>query len=315
MHVAEAKRRTQSEVPWICDTMDNQIKDALGGAPNGELVLDPAGNIVRKRFWSDPAILRADLTELIGPVEKPTLVEELPVRFQVETREIASGVVPRIDLPRGLNAVKIEPSTDDKGTPFFVKLRAEATRPLIQKGKGQLYLGFYLDPLYKVHWNNRMGRIKVNIEQADGLKLEKYELVGPDVKQDSDIDPRQFLVDVELEDKNHSIELTVSYTVCDDAETFCVPVNQRYVVYLKRDKWGGTRPGIFLVGMFAEVEKMDSNGDGVLTKDELPPGRVTLYVGHMDKNGNGQIDADEISEFKAMFGNGTGFGTTKNDGG
>ena len=83
---------------------------------------------------------------------------------------------------------------------------------------------------------------------------------------------------------------------------------------VKKDKYGGTRPGIFLVGLFAEVEKFDKNADGILTKDELLAGKVSLYVGHMDKNENGQIDPEEISEFKAMFGNGQGFGRSKNDG-
>ena len=81
-----------------------------------------------------------------------------------------------------------------------------------------------------------------------------------------------------------------------------------------RDRYGGTRPGIFLVGLFADVNKFDKNGDGILTKDELPEGKVSLYVGHMDKNENGQIDPEEISEFNKMFENGKGFGRAKNDG-
>ena len=71
-HIALAKERFKTEMPWICDTMDNEVETAFGGAPNGEYVLDPEGKIVRKRFWSNPKTLRADLEELIGKVDKIT---------------------------------------------------------------------------------------------------------------------------------------------------------------------------------------------------------------------------------------------------
>lgn len=314
MHIKEAKRRTGSEIPWLCDTMKNEIKASLQAAPNAEFVIDPDGKIVRKRFWSDPITLREDLAELIGAVDSPTKVADLPTRFKVESREVAANVVPRINLPRGLEPIHVEAIQGDDATPFFAKLRAEATRSLIRHGKGKMYLGFYVDPIYQVHWNNRMGEFKVSIKDADGVTFSEQELVGPNVEPDADIDPRQFLIDVEMEDKDQPIKMSVSYAVCDDAETFCVPVKQNYTLSIERDKYGGTRPGIFLIGMFAEVEKMDKNKDGTLTADELPDGRKTLYIGHMDKNENGQIDPEEISEFKAMFGNGAGFGTTINDG-
>ncbi|MEM7457428.1 MAG: hypothetical protein AAF456_24045 [Planctomycetota bacterium] len=314
MHIAEVKRRTNSEIPWLCDTEEFELKQAVGGAPNGEIVLDPEGRIVRKRFWSDPETLRADLTEFVGGVENPTQIEDIDVAFRVESREIASNVVPRLELPGRLMPLQIEPVAGDEGIPFYAKLRAESTSGLVNRGSGQLYLGFYLDPLYKVHWNNRMAKFQVSIDSGAG-ELNGTTLDGPDVDPDSDIDPRQFLIDLDDVSSEEPIEITVSYAVCDDAETFCINVEQQYRVVLETDEFGGTRPGIFLVEMFNDVEKMDANGDGHLTADELPPGRVSLYIGHMDKNSNGQIDAEEIADFKAMFNNGEGFLTDKNDGG
>ena len=41
--------------------------------------------------------------------------------------------------------------------PFYAKLRAEAEPEVLEKGSGKLYLGFHLDPLYEVHWNNEVG--------------------------------------------------------------------------------------------------------------------------------------------------------------
>jgi len=39
-------------------------------------------------------------------------------------------------------------------TTYYAKLRAEADEPLLETGSGTMYLGFHLDPLYHVHWNN-----------------------------------------------------------------------------------------------------------------------------------------------------------------
>jgi len=314
MHVAEVKRRTNSSIPWICDTMNNQLKVALHASANAEFIFDPKGVIVKKRYWSDPTTLRADLTELVGPVKNPTKVEDSKARFISETREVASGVVPRMELPSGLKPIETRPQIEAEGPPFFAKLRAEATPDLLKEGNGKLYLALNVDPLHKVHWNNKMGNITITLEDAEGITFAKQKLVGPTVEAPSDIDPREFLIDVEMQQTDAPIKLTVEYAVCDDAETFCIPVEQRYELRVKADEYGGTRPGIFLVGMFAKVDEFDKNNDGIITKDELPPGKVSLYIGHLDKNENGQIEANEISEFKEMFGNGHGFGRKKNDG-
>lgn len=321
--MAEAKRLLQTEIPWICDAMDNQVKQAVGGAPNGEIVVDPDGKVVRKRFWSNPETLRADLVELVGPVDQITTVDELPARLIVEPRTIASGVVPRIELPGGLAPLTSQPQPDEEN-PFFAKLRIEATRALwqpdegedgeVQSAAGQMYLGLYLDPLYKVHWNNRAGNVAIQIDGPEGMTFSETELSGPDVEEDADVDPRQFLIDVEGESTD-PINVSVTYTVCDDAETFCHTITQNYEVRLEPDRNLGSRPGIFMPQMFAEVKQFDENGDGDLTPDELPEGQVTLYVGHMDFDGNGIIEKAEIEHFMSMFNNGRGFDSSANDGG
>jgi hypothetical protein len=293
--------------------MSNTIKNAMGRAPNSEFVIDPQGKIVRKRFWSNPNTLRKDLEELVGPVENPTRVADLPARFRVEPRKIASGVVPRLAMPRGLAPLKIKPIGAEK-TAFYVKLRAEASRQLLRRGEGKLFLGFYLDPLYKVHWNNRARRVQVEINAADGVEVTPSTLQGPEVKEDADVDPRQFMVEVKRGDIKSPLELTVKYMACDDAETFCVPVTQHYLVHFEPDRNGGSRPGVFMPAMFAKVREFDKNKDGKITKDELPPGRSTLYMGHIDFNNDQVIDRHEVDEFLKMFNNGLGFESSKNFG-
>ena len=327
MHIAEFRKLSQSEMPWLADTMNVDLKQALGAAPNGEYVFDENGKLIRKRFWSDPNTLRRDLEELVGKVDKITRVEDLKTRFKVEPRKIASGIVKPVKMPRGLAPLVVEPLADQKKkTPYYVKLRAEVSQKLLPRsadnkhrpGSGKLFLGFYLDPIYKVHWNNKMSPIVIKIKQDGNVVLDRYEMAGPKLKEPADIDPRQFMLTMETDEKTDfkkPLEIMVAYAACDDAETFCLPVKQKFIVKLKRDKFGGTRPGVFMPRMFANVRKLDRNQDGEITVDELPQGQVSLYIGHMDKNNDDKIDAQEIKEFLQMFNNGRGFDSDKNFGG
>ncbi len=311
-HIAIAKERFQSEIPWICDTLDNEVKYAFGSAPNGEFILDPEGKIVRKRFWSDPKTLRSDLEELVGKSDTLTKVEDLPTAFTPEPNVIASGVVPRVEIPAGMLPLKITPKLDEDN-PFFAKLRVEASRELMQTGMGKIYFGVYLDPIYNVHWNNRAGKVKLEIDYNDSMMFHENELESDDVEVDADIDPRQFLVEAATEGRPAPLKVKLTYTVCDDAETFCKEITQHYTINPKPNRDLGTRPGVFLNGLFANLDEMDKNKDGDLTVDELPPGKVTLYIGHMDANGNEVIEKSEIERFRKMFNNGRGI-TPYNDG-
>ncbi len=107
----------------------------------------------------------------------------------------------------------------------------------------------------------------------------------------------------------------MAYVACDDAETFCLPVKQKFIVKLKRDPFGGTRPGVFMPQVFANIKKFDKNQDGIITKDKLPEGHISLYIGAIDKNNDNKLDAQEIKEFHKMFNNGRGFDSDKNFGG
>ena len=307
IHISEVKRRSGSKIKWICDTMGNDLKKALHASPNAEFVLDPAGKVLRRRFWSDPTTLRKDLETLVGKVDNPTRVEDTKVRFKNESRPIASGIVPPVKLPSHLVPISTIPEKSKDNVPFFAKLRAEAETKLLSGEEGKLYLVLNVDPLHKVHWNNKVGQVKIKIKDSQGVVFSEQNLVGPKVDEPADIDPRQFLIDIKMDDKTVPIKLSVQYTVCDDAETFCLPVEQSYRLQIKKDEYGGTRPEIFLKQLFSDVEKFDANSDGILTANELPPGKVTLYIGHMDKNENGQVDPEEIVQFKEMFGNGKGF--------
>ena len=240
MHVKEAQRTLGSEITWISDTMSNDLKHALGDSPNSEFVVDPTGKIVRMRAWSRPDELRRDLEQLVGPVEDPTRVSDLNLKIEAPPKVAASGVVPRVRVPGRMMPVKIEPQSSSQ--PFYMKLRAEVDQRLLRDGEGVLYLGFHPDPLYHVHWNNLVDPVKFEITAPDGITVSPATGEGPKVKEASDIDPREFLVDIKRSgDSQEPLQLAVRYFACNDEEGWCVAISQEYAITLEPDPDGGRR--------------------------------------------------------------------------
>jgi hypothetical protein len=239
MHVAEAKRTLGSEVPWLCDTMANDLKHALGDAPNSEFVIDPEGRVARNRTWSDPGQLRQDLEELIGSVERPTRTADLSMKSLPPPQPAAIGIVPRVPRPQGAVALKVEPVLQDGGEPFYVKLRAEAERSLLSGNSGKLHLGFHLDTLYHVHWNNLTPPIRITLTPPETARISETVLNGPKVEAEGDSDPREFLIDAADVQPGQTMRVAVSYFACNDEEGWCKPVAQEYVVRFEADADGG----------------------------------------------------------------------------
>ena len=146
---------------------------------------------------------------------------------------IPSGIVPGVRRPAGMVPLKIVPGKQKRPIPYYATLRAEVDRPFLTMGEGTLYLGFHLDPLYAVHWNNRVKPLEFRLETAEGVRVTPSRGTGPKVKQPADKDPREFLLNIAATGQSRPLRLTVRYFACDDAETFCIPVTQRYTVHLK----------------------------------------------------------------------------------
>jgi hypothetical protein len=234
MHVAEAKRRLGTSVTWLADTMTNDFHEAVGRTPNSEWVLDQQGVVVARHIWSDPEELRAELEKLVGAVKEPTQVEDLDLPEQEAIPTVAKGIVPRVEMPEGALPLEVEPQVGESRLPFYAKLRAEGPPSLFEEGRGTLYLGFHLDPLYRVHWNNEVEPVEFSIAAPEGVTVTPSLGVAVDPEEPADADPREFLVEVDGT-PGAVLDLEVRYFACDDALTFCVPVQQQYEVHLERD--------------------------------------------------------------------------------
>lgn len=324
MHVKEAEQQLGSRFTWLCDSIENELKHALGDAPNSEFVVDPDGTIVVSRPWSSPKDLRNDLARLVGEVTPQTTVAEVNMQPLAPPKTAPKGVVPRLKVPGGMSAIQVEPLTRDDETPYYVKLRAEADADAL-RGEGKLYLGFFLDPLYKVHWNNNSDPIFLEVDSTDGLTSAQDSAEGPKVDVSADADPREFLFDVSGE-AGGSLTLSVYYFACDDAETFCKPVRQQYRVTLVRDRDGGsrrtpragnrptnpdrTRQMAMMMRMFPLHRALDADGDGEISADEL--NRAPGAIRRLDRNKDGSVSGDEL--MPSRFGPGPGQNRGQNPG-
>ncbi|MFV1967198.1 MAG: EF-hand domain-containing protein [Pirellulaceae bacterium] len=312
MHVKEAERRLGSQFRWICDTMSNDMKHTMGDAPNSEFVIDPEGKVVRRRAWSNPDQLRKDLETLIGPVDSPTLVKDLNLETIPPPRIAPKGVVPRVKVPGRMRALKIEPQATL--APCYAKLRAEADEPFFKSGKGTLYLGFHMDPIYHVHWNNLADPLTYEVTVPPGATVTPSAGEAPKVEPEADSDPREFLLEVEKGEASEPLEVTVRYFACNDEEGWCKPVTQQYTIHWEADPDGGTtsqrsrkprakgekplaksRPPHSRPGpqkMLARIKSYDANEDGKISREEAA-GRVKQMFDRMDTNADGFIDEAE----------------------
>ncbi|MFQ5732350.1 MAG: PQQ-binding-like beta-propeller repeat protein [Planctomycetaceae bacterium] len=235
LHMKEGKRTLGTQIPWICDTMTNDLKHALGDAPTSEFIIDPQGKVVRRRAWGNVSRLRKDLEELIGPVKNPTKTADLKLKTAPPPKVAARGVVPRIKRPGGMKPLSIEPEILKGGQPFYVKLRPQADRRLLKTGTGKLYLEFRLDPIYRVHWNNLTKPIRVALTLSGKTTATPKSAQGPKVQKPSDIDPREFLIDVAAWSFHEPIQLTVRYFACNDDAGWCKAITQRYTIHRSED--------------------------------------------------------------------------------
>jgi hypothetical protein len=155
-HVVEAKRVLDTTLLWLCDSMDNAVRHTLCFGPNTQMVIDPHGKIVHTLGWSDGEVLRKELVKLVGDSDTHTEVRDLAnekrpaamAQKSVQRGKAKSPVFNESLVPVIIKAVEVGKQ------PLYVKPRVEVSPSVLQRGRGEMYLGFHLDPIHHVHWNN-----------------------------------------------------------------------------------------------------------------------------------------------------------------
>ena len=156
-HIARGKEEYRTRIPWLADSMTNDLKNAFGDRNNSEFVISPEGKVLIARAWSNPDQLREDLEELVG---KSEYAHRCIRSGKADEEESGRGVEgcqrnrsPRVDRPSGAQPLKVTAHAIKGDQLLYLKLRAEAAGDLTRDGKGPLHLAFRLDPIHRVHWN------------------------------------------------------------------------------------------------------------------------------------------------------------------
>lgn len=327
--VEHAKELLQTSIPWLTDTMENEMKQYFAMAPNSQFVFDRDGKIVHSDSWGRGSSLRESLEKLIGPSDKTTTVADLNLpQFDRRNKSAANSLiepklldgvaVPLRVAAGGEDAIVEDIKSRDFGeSNRYVKLRPEADQQLIKTGTGQLYLGFRQDPVLRAAWNNLATPPRYSIT-APGVTVTPAMAEAPKLSVESDSEPREFLVDVKNWEPEKPIQVEIQYFACNKEKDWCESVEQVFTVWLKADATAGKVAGRSHFrgdkrGDQAErggqsqregqnqsrgqnqtssfMDRADRNGDGKVTKEEFrgPDNRFH----HLDKNSDGSIVADE----------------------
>ena len=226
MHVAEAKERLGTKVPWIMDTIDDSFRVAMRSNSNSIFVFSPENEIAYAADRMNHDGLRRALVELVGPVENPTNKEDLvfPELPRFPPKNITNEI--RVERPQGLVILKTTPTKPEET--YFVKLRAEAEKSVLETGKGDLYLGFFPDPIHDAHWNNLSPPMQYVFELPEGVTIDPPTKEANKGPGDSDTEPRQFKLKVESDGKPADVKLKINYFACSPG--MCVAKSHEYTI-------------------------------------------------------------------------------------
>jgi hypothetical protein len=178
-----------------------------------------------------------------------------------------------------------------------------------------MYLGFHLDPIHHVHWNNLVDPVRYEVTTPAGTTVTPASDSAPTVEQPSDNDPREFLVEVKDWHAGDSLALTVLYFACDEEDRWCRAVTQHYTLHLERDAFGGGVIGRSFRGPGQQrgrrggfdLMSFDADEDGLISKEEAPD-RLKQRFDQMDSNGDGFLDEKEFQAMRERMRRGRGPG-------
>ncbi len=307
-HIARAKSEYGTRIPWIADTMENDLKHALGDRNNSEFVIDPDGKILVAREWSDPELLREDLAGLLGEAETLTEVSDsVPEKPESDRRGIARGIVPTIPSSSATEPLLVASHPPENDQPRYLKLRAEAPRDAIKSPeKTKMHLDFRLDPIHAVHWNNLAAPLKFEISSPEGVTVTPSTQSAAKIEEEADLDPRQFLVGIDPGEAGRIGPLLVKadYFACDDNDRWCKAVTQEFTITWEIDRDAGkvqssmskrrpSGPNGNGLDPNRVMSRFDSNEDGEISRKEAW-GPILRRFPQIDKNGDDKVTLEEL---------------------
>ncbi|SDR94563.1 Ribonuclease BN, tRNA processing enzyme [Polaribacter sp. KT25b] len=309
--VKEVKKKLGTKVPWIVDAMDDNIRIALNSGSQSVYLISPEGKIVKGWGKLKEQELRQMLSDKVGAASTLTTIKDLdlPVikRYEKRLNEETNTTIYR---PEGLNILSIVPKKPEDT--YYVKLRAEADRNLIETGNGKLALGFFPDPILDAHWNNLTPPMKYVLELPEGVTASPQEASAEKGPGDSDTEPRQFWVDIKGASPADQIELTLHYYGC--TSNMCMALTHKYTINITPED-NGSRTFGFNKGKHNNnnnnnnnsqkaknsgpsfermLANMDTNHDGKVSKSEAK-GKLKENFNKRDKNKDGYITEDELA--------------------
>ena len=252
--IDHAKELLQTKVPWLADTMDNELKQHFGMTPNSQFLFDSEGKVIHRSSWGRGSTLRASLEKLVGPSEKITTVADLNLpQFGSQRtnpddmlfeRKTVEGIAAALKVAAGGEDLQAEnlKSRDFGESNRYAKLRPEADQNLLKTGNGQLYLGFRQDPVLGAQWNNLASPPKYRIT-AEGVTVTPAMAEAKKIDVESDMEPREFLVDVKNWEAGKPIKVEIKYFACNKEKGWCKPVTQEFTVWLEHDTTAGNVNG------------------------------------------------------------------------
>lgn len=239
--IMDAKRLLRTRVDWLCDSTRNDAAKTLDREKNNLFIYTKGGVEEYAGNITDGKSFRIALGELAGRIKSPTRPERFtpPDLAPVNMQEAQYVNRAKID-PTKETFQALQITSGRSRLPYYAKLRAEANEALLETGTGRMYLGFHLDPLYRVEWNNLGKPLRYAIKVPRGIALTPSINEAEKVSVGTDNEPREFLLNIRKWNPKVPIPITVSYTVHSDRSKRTIEVTQRYLLKLERDPFGGT---------------------------------------------------------------------------